>query len=425
MRTNKKYSNVCGIAKCCVLLATLSVGCGSDYHEQVWSQRFDSLSESCGTDVAIDGAGDIVVVGTYKRSLNIGGDDLPTANGGALFLAKYNSDGENVWSRQLTTEDATPQMAVDDEGNIFVAVRFGPSATLEGETLTGAGQSDILVVKVSSAGEVLWAKPIGGTGNEVLFDIAATGADVLLAGAFIGESTFDTEPLEFAGGTDGYVVRLDSEGEHLWSTSYGENGSDRASSLTVSTAGAVGVAGAFMGGIETAEFDGAHVVNTYSSDGALDNSWAIPGPARLVAWDSVGQDLFFAGEVEYPIALAAGRGELSGKFLSRIGPEGDVIWQSKADDRDWRDIAVDDQDRVHLVSDTVIGSGDGRFVWPTSFDANGKKLGTSEVWDSLGGARVTAVAAGLDGRVVVTGCAYDDKVFGNDESFFLSTLRAP
>ncbi len=425
MRTNKKYSNVCGIAKCCVLLATLSVGCGNDYHEQVWSQRFDSLNESCGTDVAIDGAGDIVVVGTYKRSLNIGGDDLPTANGGALFLAKYNSDGVNVWSRQLTTEDGTPQMAVDDEGNIFVSVRFGPSVTLEGSTHTSTGTFDILLVKLSGSGDVLWSKSFGGSSSDFALELATVERDVVVAGFFREVSSFGGESLVSAGSSDGFVVRLDPEGEHVWSTSYGGSGSDRPRSLAVSVNGAVSVSGIFEGNIETAEFDGAHVVNTYSSDGALDNSWAIPGPARLVAWDSVGQDLFFAGEVEYPIALAAGRGELSGKFLSRIGADGDVIWQSKADDRDWRDIVVDDQDRVHLVSDTVIGSGDGRFVWLTSFDANGKKLGTSEVWDSLGGARVTAVAAGLDGRVVVTGCAYDDKVFGNDESFFLSALRTP
>lgn len=413
------------LARCCVLLATLSVGCGSDYHEPVWSQRFDSLSESCGTDVAVDGEGSIVVVGTYQDSLSVGGDELPRANGGALFVAKYNSDGEAVWSRQLTTEDATPHLTIDSEGSILVAVHFAGSVTLEGATLTSAGDSDILVIKLSPQGVVLWAKRVGGAANEVILDMATTGSDIVLAGSFFGQSTFGGEFLAFAGGTDGYVARLDSEGEHLWSTSYGGSGTDWAHSLAVSPNGQVGVAGTFEGNIETAEFDGSHVVNQYSANGVLADSWAVAGPAHLVAWDATGNDLFLAGAVEYPLTLGEGNGEVSGEFLARVAPGGNLVWKTKADDRRWRDMAVDVQERVHLVSDSRVGSGDGRIVWLTSFNADGDKLGRREVYDSLGGARVTAVASGADGDVVVTGCAYDDKVFGNDESFFLTKVLAP
>jgi len=73
-----------------------------------WSRWLGTYGDTLARGVAIDAAGDLVVMGTFRGTLDFGGGPLTTAPSGdspyeGLFVAKYRMTcGEHRWSRQLS-----------------------------------------------------------------------------------------------------------------------------------------------------------------------------------------------------------------------------------------------------------------------------------------------------------------------------------
>ncbi len=420
MKLAKSLSVLFPLLVGCAVLA----GCG-EYHEPLWSQRFDSYDKSCGTDVAIDSEGNIVVVGSYRRSLSVGGEELSRVSGDGLFLAKYNSYGEHLWSKQLATGDNSLHLELSANGDIVIALDFFDEVSVFGRGFRSAAGWGIVVVKADSDGSFSWGRTFE---SEELSKVRGMAIDeagsIVLSGVFFEALTFGEERLETSEGSSGFVARLDPFGSADWAKSFG-NGSGRIGALAVSGSGDIAISGAEVGSPGTSPSEEAiNELAKYSSTGVFEDSWRVG--ATLLDWTADGQDLIVSASVEEPQTLGNGRREVSGEFLARVAPSGELVWKAEAEDRRWRDMAIDDRDRVHLVSDSRTGTGDGRVVWVTTYASDGHKHGRSEVFDSLGGARVTAVAAGPEGQVVVTGCAEDDEFFlDGDESFFITAVRAP
>jgi hypothetical protein len=74
-------------------------------------------------------------------------------------------------------------------------------------------QGDIYLLKLNSAGEVVWQRTYGGEGFDAGQSVAQTSeGDLMIAG---GTSSFSS------GDMDGYLILVDREGNELWSRTYG------------------------------------------------------------------------------------------------------------------------------------------------------------------------------------------------------------
>lgn len=425
LRINMKLTKALDVLLPLLVSCAVLAGCRGEYHEPLWSQRFDSYAESCGTDVAIDSEGNIVVVGSYRRSLSVGGEELPRVSGDGLFLAKYNSDGEHLWSKQLATGDNSMRLEVGANGDIVIALDFFDEVSVLGRGFRSAAGSGVVVIKADADGSFLWGRTFESEGTSRVNDMSIDGENgIVLSGLFREAIVFGEDRLESSEGSNGFVARLGPFGSADWAKSFG-NGSGGINALAVNRSGDVAISGAEVGSAsDPSSEDAIKEVAKYSSTGVFEDSWQVG--ATLLAWTADERDLVLSAAVEAPQTIGNGSREVSGEFLARVAPDGELVWKAEVEDRQWRDMAIDAEDRVHLVSDSRRGSGDGRFAWVTTYDSDGYKHGRSEVFDSLGGARVTAVAAGPEGHVVATGCARDDEFFlAGDESFFLSAVLAP
>ena len=76
----------------------------------------------------------------------------------------------------------------------------------------GLGDADILVVKTDESGNLNWSKMFGGAGTEYGNHILPIGNGYLITGY---TTSFG------AGSKDVYVVRIDREGNEIWSRTYG------------------------------------------------------------------------------------------------------------------------------------------------------------------------------------------------------------
>ena len=100
-----------------------------------------------------------------------------------------------------------------DEGRKIIPA-FDSAYLIVGSTASfGQGLFDIFLVKINEEGETLWTRTYGGEGNDYGYDIIATfDSSYLIVGS---TSSFGQ------GGGDVYLLKVDSNGQIIWQRTYG------------------------------------------------------------------------------------------------------------------------------------------------------------------------------------------------------------
>lgn len=163
----------------------------------------------------------------------VGGTTSYGAGGDDIWLVKTDAAGTLLWSRTYggaSYDEATSVYATND-GGVVVA----------GRTLNfGAGNTDILVIRTNSAGDVQWARTFGGNSAEAQVAIQPTpegGCAISAATSSFGDGTLDA-----------YLVVTDATGTPLLSRTFGASGLDFCYGVTPATDGGytlVGSSGSF------------------------------------------------------------------------------------------------------------------------------------------------------------------------------------
>ena len=101
------------------------------------------------------------------------------------------------------------------------------SATLGGIAFTNSssnGKTDLIVFKSDTSGNLIWAKKYGGIGNEQSNNLCIDAqGNVIVTGNFEGIGTFDNLTLTSTGGTDVFVLKLNTNGTTLWARNFGSS----------------------------------------------------------------------------------------------------------------------------------------------------------------------------------------------------------
>jgi hypothetical protein len=226
----------------------------------VWSRTVGGYGYDQGNSIAADGSGNALVTGyfgkgiTYDIGVNFGGGSLFSAGAYDVFLVKYSPTGQHVWSKRFgsTGTDVGMAVGVDAADNVYVAGTFEGSVDFGGGSLTSAGLRDIFVLKYSAAGQHLWSKRFGSSGDDVVYGLAVDPAgDVVLSGKFQGSVSFGGTNLTSAGGDDVFLAKISGvSGGHVWSKRFGSTSQDIATGVAVDGFGNVAVTGYFAGSVD-------------------------------------------------------------------------------------------------------------------------------------------------------------------------------
>ena len=247
-----------------------------------WVVTQGSNWDDQGTACTTDSQGNVYSTGYFQRTVDFdpGEDTLYLSSEGIydVFVQKLDEDGNLLWAKSFggTSHDAGNSIAVDAQGNVFVAGYFAETADFyPGDgvfNLTSEGNWDVFLAKFDSEGNFRWAGSIGGAGSDQLRSMAvsATG-DVYMTGHFSGSADFDpglgTFNLVSRGSNDIYVLKLNEWGDLLWANSMGSVGADHGYDLTVDDLGNVYTTGSYWG---TATFSAGSGVVTKTSAGGDD-----------------------------------------------------------------------------------------------------------------------------------------------------------
>jgi len=236
---------------------------------------FGGNSHTFNSSVAVDSSGNVYTTGGFLGTVDFdpgsGTLNLMSAGGSDVFVSKLSSSGNLIWAKRFggTSDDVGRSLAIDSSGNVYITGFFKGTGTFD---LTSAGFDDIFVSKLDSSGNLIWAKKFGGSLSD--YGLAATvdsSGNVYTTGYF--EDTVDFDPssgtlnLMSAGRSDVFVSKLDSSGNLIWAKKFGGTSGDVAYAIKVDSTGNVYTTGAFEG---TVDFDPSDQTSNLTSAGVED-----------------------------------------------------------------------------------------------------------------------------------------------------------
>ena len=308
----------------------------------LWSRQFGDGASEHGLGVAVDSAGNVIVVGYFEGTIDLGGDTLTTGGGSDMFLAKYDASGAHLWSRRFgdTGLDACNDVVFDGAGDLLVIGHFQNTVDFGGGALTSAGGLDIVVAKYDNGGSHIWSQRLGGTGTDLGMNIATgSGGNVVVTGMFEDTVDFGGGPLTSAGVDDIFVAKYDAGGTHVWSQRFGDGTYDYGYGTAVDGVGAVVVTGSFLGTIDfggglltsagnfdifVAKFDagGSHVWSKRFGDIWLDDGIAIAvdGTGHVVVTGN------FSGTVDFGGGPLMSGNNSDDVFVAKYDAAGTHVW---------------------------------------------------------------------------------------------------
>jgi hypothetical protein len=219
-----------------------------------WARRFAGTGEDDAFDVAIDGDGNILVVGGFAETLTIGSDTLSSPGRTSGFVAKLDSGGNPLWAQAIPATQLALGLAVavDAAGNSVVVGSFRGTMNLGGAALISQF-NDVFVLKLDAAGNHVLSRNFGGVQNDEADTVAIDANGRIFVAGAVGSDRVDFGGGPITGGRsdDLFVLTLGSDGQHLCSRRYGSaNGSSSALGLALDQDGNALVSGALSGAVD-------------------------------------------------------------------------------------------------------------------------------------------------------------------------------
>lgn len=181
-----------------------------------------------GNRMSTNRNGDSYIIGTFNTQTIIGTTTLTSNGTEAVFIAKYDSQGINLWAKKITGTIRVHGNALttDSKNNVYVTGMFEGNATFQSTTLTSTTgyMQDLYIAKYDSSGNMIWVNQYSG--SDIIMPLSIKGdtlSNIYLTGTFSGSRTFGTTVITSIGVTDMFLIKLDSSGAILWAKNYGGN----------------------------------------------------------------------------------------------------------------------------------------------------------------------------------------------------------
>ena len=201
---------------------------------QLWTRQFGSPHLDGARGVALDPAGNLLVVGHTEG-------DLPgQASSGGLdaYIRQYDPEGNARWTRQFG--------GIEDDYGVAVVTDRAGKASMAGTTdtvledQTAAGSTDVFLSGYDRDGARGWTRQFG---TSVVDDAVGIGVDEAGNAYLVGNTDGALPDQTSAGKGDVFLRRYDPTGGASWTLQFGSPHWDVASGIAVDRAGDIYLVG--------------------------------------------------------------------------------------------------------------------------------------------------------------------------------------
>lgn len=227
----------------------------------VWAKQLGGAGFEGAHAIAVDGNANVYTTGFFNGTVDFdpgpGTFNLsaPPASAGVIdiFISKLDAGGNFAWAKQMGSGRGYA-IAVDKAGNVYASGDFSNDSTT--------------IYKVDPSGNTVWAKEFGAS---MCWSLATDAQDnIFLTGPFYGTKDLDPGPAVFnvsAINSDSYISKVDSAGNLSWAKQLGGTYNVSSRSLAVDVNDNIYTTGIFEG---TADFDPAATTYNLTTIGSMD-----------------------------------------------------------------------------------------------------------------------------------------------------------
>ncbi|MEL0120411.1 MAG: MBG domain-containing protein, partial [Opitutae bacterium] len=215
---------------------------------------FNAEDRLRATGVAVDAVGNAYVQGEFMGSIGFDGGTALASEFGTtdLFLARFTVNGSIDWVKQIGgyTEDYGGGITLDLDGQPVIAGTFEGSTKLDAAvTLYATASREMFVAKYDSTGELLWSRQVGGGSTSKIEPADLTtgpSGTIGVTGNFHSDLVFGDTTYASVGESDVFFITYDSHGELVHLDTFGSTGEDAGTAVIKDVGGATYIAGTFQ-----------------------------------------------------------------------------------------------------------------------------------------------------------------------------------
>lgn len=248
----------------------------------IWVKSIGGIGHDHANSIALDFSGNIYISGFYNNVVDFdpGSNifNLTASGNGDVFVLKIDSSGNFIWAKGIggSNYDDSFSLKTDKFGDIIYSGIYGLTVDFDPGNgvfnMTAAGSNDIFISKLTSTGNFVWAKSIGGTNSDFIMSIEIDSTNNIFAGGYF-RGTCDFDPslnfytLTSLGGYDIFFSKYDSIGNFIWARSFGGTVDDFIGSVFLDKNANFLITGAYNGTVDFDFNSGVYyLTSTNSSD---------------------------------------------------------------------------------------------------------------------------------------------------------------
>ncbi len=351
-----------------------------------WSKTFGTTANEMAHGIAKTSNDEYIIAGTTHASGNGKGD---------AYLLKIDIDGNVIWEKTFGGEkfDGFQKIRATANQSFLVA---GTTNSSENAPNQASGQGDIWILNIDADGNIIWEKTFGGSRSDLLEDLTIDSAgDIYLTGStFSKDGNFQSNTTFM---NDGFVLKLDADGNLLWGQQYGTDTPDGFNAITTTSNGTIamlgyeGIQNTTVSGIQ-GKYEQDIWLQQINANGQVQLSQNLGGSA-IDDGDAIGTttdggllvagtSLSFDGDISSP----KGKKDI---WVAKLDASGNMTWR--------HNIGGTAQDEARAVLQTADGN---YFVLGTTYSDNGNlnnnKGSEDIVLTKIEGEFVFAVSLGAD-----------------------------
>ena len=312
--------------------------------EQPWPSVYGLTFEA----IDVDEAGFPIVVGRIYHDANLGGDEVACDECADRVVARYDPDGNNLWTRKLESSSiddfSVAGLEADATGSSYLAGWYDDDLSLPDSSLVGS-HHDLFLIKLTPEGDTAWAMSAGGANVDEIRALDVTpGGEVAIAGRVGTGISVGGAVLSDSAAVD-FVGRYDPSGAHVFSLALPPGFSVQ--SVAITDGGRTVVGGKSVGTLDLGEgtlpAEAPVVLEVNAGANAAMVSWrryddqwlgsgvarlGVPGPGgqwqldmnskfTIVAAKGPNATVYLAGLAQPPVLLP-GKVLVSGHFLAKL-----------------------------------------------------------------------------------------------------------
>jgi hypothetical protein len=190
--------------------------CYNSDGEVEWAMQIGAGDYDYVQNISVDENGDIIMAGYFYGHTVIGDDEYTAYGSQDIFVARFDAEGNFLWSRRFggPMADYVAASDRDDDGNLYVTGYFYDGLTIGDTVLVALYSSDVYLAKYSPSGEFLWALSAGGSSSDQVRSLSC-GPDgtVFMTCSFYYDFTIGGTTLTTADPVGGLVAEVSAEGQ--------------------------------------------------------------------------------------------------------------------------------------------------------------------------------------------------------------------